>query len=406
MAASPCFVCGAEDGAVFFEATGVPAHCNLLWATREEALDAPTADVRLALCPRCGLIYNERFEPERMSYVEGYETSLHFSGTFRAYAEEQAERLVTAHGLQNKDLVEIGCGAGDFLRLLCRLGANRGVGIDPSHAGLEEDLEGGGSLRIVAEPYTEAWADQPADLVVSRHVLEHLHEPLKLLGTLRHVAEARPELLVFFEVPNALYTLREGGIWDVIYEHCSYFTPPSLAAAFDRAGFLAETVDETYGGQFLTIEARKKVQPASPPPDHPGGWGTAEGPRGGWGFGMDVAAQTAAFGQRHTEKVAAWRTTLDETRAAGHRLAIWGAGSKGVTFLNTFPDHAATLGAVCDLNPRKQGRFVPGTGQRIVAPEELRADPPDAVIVMNPVYEKEIREALAQFGLNVRVLTA
>jgi hypothetical protein len=54
---------------------------------------------------------------------------------------------------------------------------------------------------------------------------------------------------------------------------------------------------------------------------------------------------------------------------------------------------------VVDINPFRQGMYMPGTGQRIVAPESLREHRPDVVIVMNPIYEAEIRQDLDRMGL-------
>ncbi len=79
-------------------------------------------------------------------------------------------------------------------------------------------------------------------------------------------------------------------------------------------------------------------------------------------------------------------------------MALWGAGSKGVTFLNVVPA-AAGIHAVVDLNPRKTGRHIPGTGHAIVAPESLRADRVDVVLVMNPLYEDEIRRQVGNLGI-------
>jgi C-methyltransferase C-terminal domain len=52
-----------------------------------------------------------------------------------------------------------------------------------------------------------------------------------------------------------------------------------------------------------------------------------------------------------------------------------------------------------DINPHKHGRFMPGTGQEIVAPEFLVGYGPTDVLVMNPIYTEEIRQNLARLGL-------
>jgi SAM-dependent methyltransferase len=384
-----CPLCGAERGLAFFEAERVPVHCNVLAESRAAALAAPRAEIRLVCCAECGLVYNDRFDPERMLYVEGYETSLHHSDVFREYAEELARDLVRRHGLRDRDVIEIGCGAGDFLRLLCALGGNRGLGFDPSYAGPERpDSEV--DVRILARPYDETSSELPADLVCCRHVLEHVRRPLDLLAGVRRTLGARRDSLVFFEVPDALYTLRHGGIWDVIYEHCSYFTPRSLREAFVRAGFEPLETRSVYGGQFLALEARVASDAAPAAPEERD----------------DTLALARAFHACWRHKVDEWRERVGELRARGATAAVWGAGSKGVTFLNTLGLDAESVPLVVDLHPGKQGRFVPGTAQRIVAPEELGRRPPDVVVVVNPLYREEIARRLATIGIAPEIAVA
>jgi ABC-type Fe3+-hydroxamate transport system substrate-binding protein len=57
-----------------------------------------------------------------------------------------------------------------------------------------------------------------------------------------------------------------------------------------------------------------------------------------------------------------------------------------------------------DINPYRQGTFMAGTGQAIVAPEYLKSYRPDIVIVMNSVYREEIRHNLSQMKLNPAIL--
>jgi len=54
---------------------------------------------------------------------------------------------------------------------------------------------------------------------------------------------------------------------------------------------------------------------------------------------------------------------------------------------------------VVDINPFKQGRFMPGTGQEVTAPAALAANPPELVIAMNPIYTPEIQVELDRMGL-------
>lgn len=84
---------------------------------------------------------------------------------------------------------------------------------------------------------------------------------------------------------------------------------------------------------------------------------------------------------------------------------IWGGGSKGMGYLTALgPD--AGIDVVVDINPHLQGRYMPGTGQQVVAPEFLQGYRPDFVVVMNPVYVEEIRAMLERLGLAPTLLTA
>ena len=81
------------------------------------------------------------------------------------------------------------------------------------------------------------------------------------------------------------------------------------------------------------------------------------------------------------------------------KVVLWGAGSKGVAFLSMLNVHNEIEYAV-DINPYKKGTYMAGTGHQIVGPEILKGYRPDIVIVMNPIYSREIRETLRGMGLD------
>ena len=84
---------------------------------------------------------------------------------------------------------------------------------------------------------------------------------------------------------------------------------------------------------------------------------------------------------------------------------LWGSGSKGVSFLTTL-DVGNKIEYVVDINPRKEGMYVAGTGQRIVPPAHLRTLRPDVVILMNSIYRHEIQQMLEDMGLRPEIATA
>jgi SAM-dependent methyltransferase len=388
---SPCPICFSTDIVQFFEIPQVPVHCNLLWPSREEAVLVPRGDIRLGFCGDCGHIFNLAFKPELMEYSRAYENSLHCSRRFQSYAEGLGARLIDRYDLRGKRVIEIGCGKGEFLTLLCELGDNRGVGFDPSYSPGSTAKATTERATFIEDFYSERYAGYEADLICARHVLEHIHDPTDFLTMLRRAIGNRLDTAVFFEVPNVLFTLRDLGIWDIIYEHCSYFSPGSFARAFASCGFDVFELIEEFEGQFLCIDALPSE-------------------------GMDSACECsdeikpsvteiASFAGNHRTKVEAWRHKLERVDGKGQRVVVWGAGSKGVTFLNTLRLQDR-VEYVVDINARKQGMHIAGTGQQIVPPEFLQEYQPDVVIVVNPIYRDEIQQLTKRLGLTTGVMTA
>ncbi|NLE30092.1 MAG: methyltransferase domain-containing protein [Phycisphaerae bacterium] len=388
-----CPGCLGRDVFVFFENHHAPVFCNVLWEDRQAAIASPRAAIRLGFCPRCQLIYNVDFDASLLDYSKQYENSLHYSNHFQKYAEDLACRLVKRHHLYNKDVIEIGCGQGDFLALLASAGENRGVGFDPSFDLTRASTTTQRLVKVVPEFYSVDHTEYPADIICCRQVLEHVISPLKFLKSIRKLIGERYETIAFFEVPNAMYTLRDKGIWDIIYEHCSYFTPQSLTNLFFRAGFEVMEVGEQYGGQFITLEARPARVKRKTPSNIK--WITGE-----------PANLIDEFRRIYHEKTSQWNLLLANLKKQYHRIAIWGAGSKGITFLNTLNISHKTVPYVVDVNPFKHGRYLTGMGQKIVPPIFLQQYIPQALILMNPIYQEEIRETMRKLDLNAEILLA
>jgi SAM-dependent methyltransferase len=390
-AAHPCPVCGSRDTKVFFEAVEMPAHIGILWPSREEALRCPKGDIRLSFCVACGFITNVMFDPARMEYSQAYDNSLLFSPFYREYARSSAMRLIERHDLRNKRVMEIGCGKGDFLALLCELGNNRGVGFDPSFEPARLDPGNTGRITVVRDFYSDKYGACEADLILCRYVFEHIPRPVPFLEALRRAIGGKGDTVVCFEVPDVSFILRDLSGWDIIYEHCSYFGRSSLARAFTAGGFAVRRLEESFDGQYLWIEA---VPAEGAGPDAPEEAG-----------GTAIAAEVSHFEAAFREKMDAWSRRLEEWKRAGRRTALWGAGAKGVGFLNMLRVRDRIACAV-DINPHKRSMHIPGTGHRIVAPVDLVNDPPDAVVMMNRVYLDEIRSQLGSLGLSPELLPA
>lgn len=385
-----CPSCSAEGMRVFHRDASVPTNSCILLASREEALSYPRGRIELAFCPECGFISNMAFDPTLTEYSGRYEETQGFSDTFNSFHRKLAHKLIERHGLHDRDVLEIGCGKGEFLLLLAELGGNRGVGFDP---GYREDRTSGAAtqnVRFIKDFYSEKYTDHKADFVCCKMTLEHIHPTAEFIGTVRRAIGDQPDVMVFFQIPETTRILRDCAFEDIYYEHCSYFSPGSLARLFRRSGFDILNLETEYADQYLTIEAK----PASGLPLQKL---AAEDD-------LDLLARyVAEFPGKAEAKLGEWREIVTRASREGRKVVLWGSGSKGVSFL-TSVGVGDLIEYVVDINPFRQGYYMPAGGQRIVAPAFLAEYRPDLVIVMNSIYRDEISRDLNVIGLDPAIL--
>jgi SAM-dependent methyltransferase len=380
-----CFSCGSPRTSIFYEVENVPVNSCLLIEDREDAVNFPCGQLKLTFCESCGFIFNAAFDPNSLEYSGTYEETQGFSPRFQEFAHNLAQRLIERHQLRGKDVLEIGCGKGEFLALLCELGDNRGVGIDPAYVEGRLPAEATAHASFIQDFYSPAYGDLTGDFIVCRHTLEHIQPTREMVELVWRSAQERPDTVVFFEVPDVSRVLKELAFWDIYYEHCSYFSLGSLARLFRSCGFDLVDLTADFDNQYLLIEGRVS-----------GGTTTSF-------FDEeedleDLAALVEHFKIGLAGKLESWRDDLRRIRERGQKAVLWGAGSKAVSYLTTLGE-VNEIEYLVDVNPFKHEKFIAGTGHKVVSPEFLRHYRPDVVIVMNPIYRQEVKRDLEAMGL-------
>jgi SAM-dependent methyltransferase len=384
-----CPSCGGGQVKIFYEALSTAVNSVLLLSSRKQALDFPTGEIRLGFCGECGFIYNSSFDQRLVEYSSRCEESQGFSPFFRAWHQDLARRLIDRHALRGKKIVEIGCGKGEFLAFLCDLGDNRGIGFDPAYIPDRITPEAAGRIQFIPQFFTDTNGQCEADFLCCKMTLEHIADTANFIAMIRRSLQQQPGARVFFQVPNVSRVLEEEAFWDVYYEHCSYFSTGSLSRLFRKTGFDVLDVGLEYSDQYITIETRI---------------GTGEAPHDAECDLDNINTLVERFAIRVPERIALWRKRLESYRAKGLKTVAWGAGSKGVTFLSTL-NVPGSVEFVVDVNPNMSGHYLAKTGLEILSPSALRDYQPDIVIVMNPVYRKEVVAELADLGLRPEVIS-
>ncbi len=370
-----CPACSGELLDVFHRQEEAPANSCLLLEDRAEATSFPTGSIELAMCRACGFITNIRFDPRLAEYSQRYEETQAFSPRFVQFARSLAQRWVDRHDLGDKTVLEIGCGKGEFLVMMADAGIGHGIGIDPGVHPERLNSAAGHHLSWIKDFYSEKYAHLEVDAIVCRHTLEHISPVGGFLAMLRQTIADRTDIPILFELPDVQRVLDEVAFWDVYYEHCSYFTAGSLARLFERSGFEVVDLEFAYDNQYLILEARPAPTGVQPQP---------------W----PVHDLTAINGGIEHFRVEYGRTIdhwSDRLAGTSGDVVIWGAGSKGVTFLAEVGER---ITAAVDINPHKHGMYMAGTGHEIIAPDRLRVMKPELVIAMNPIYIDEIQHNL------------
>jgi hypothetical protein len=379
-----CPACGSGKLAVFHSVDAVPVHSVMNVPTREKALSYPRGRIDLACCQYCSFVYNASFEPSLVHYDSGYESTQTYSETFRSFAKRLASQMIESYGLTEKRLLEIGCGNGEFLHLICTMGNNTATGFDPAFRRDRLPPQAAGSITVVKDFYSEKYHHVAADFVFCRMTLEHIFAVGEFVASVRAAIGSRT-VPVLFQVPDVTRILRDCAFEDIYYEHCSYFSPASLSSLFAKSGFdVTETLTD-FGGQYLILTALPRA-PGRPDPE----------PRPDEVSSICLSASD--FSLRYDDKRRAWRRRLAGLRRDGGRVVLWGSGSKAVSFLTSLGLRDVIEYAV-DINPHREGTYLAGCGQRVVSPDFLAEYRPAAVIVMNRVYREEIERQLTSMGL-------
>jgi hypothetical protein len=329
---------------LLYEQKQFPVFQNRMYESVQAARGCPRGDIRLVEDLITGLVYNAAFRPELIVYDADYQNEQGVSGRFRAHLEAVAD--IVCRTLGGDELVEVGCGKGHFLRMLAARGCDI-TGFDPAYEGSDP--------RVRKEFFSPAVMRKAHGLVL-RHVLEHIQDPVSFLGRL--AAANGGSGRIYIEVPCFDWICRHRAWFDVFYEHVNYFRLVDFGRMF---GEVIEA-GHVFGGQYLYVVAElgSLRQPAYDPAT------AVEFPR-------DFQAQLAAFDE------------VDD-------CVLWGGASKGVIFALLKERRGPPARMVIDLNPAKQGKYLPATGLRVLSPTEGMAAlaPRARILVMNSNYLEEI----------------
>ncbi len=393
MTATACRFCGAPVTDVFADLGMSPLANDYLPAERVNAME-PFYPLRALVCARCFLVQLEEFEtPEQIfsdyAYFSSYSSSwLEHS---RRYAEQMIERLALDGSSQ---VVEVASNDGYLLQFF-RDREIAVLGIEPAANVAEVAVEKGipTVVEFFGEDVARKLAEQSsADLLLGNNVLAHVPDLNDFVAGMKTLL--KPGGVITMEFPH-LMRLIEDNQWDTIYhEHFSYFSFLTVSAVFAAHALRLFDVQElpTHGGS-LRIYAAHTEDSEKPETDAARELAARER-----AAGYERLETYLGYGQRVEQDKRQILRFLMDLKDQGLRVVAYGAPAKGNTLLNYCGVRRDLIEYTCDLNPHKQGHFLPGSRIPIRSPDALREDKPDVVLILPWNLKDEIVQQLDFVG--------
>ena len=357
-----CPICDENDLMKIYEVKSIPIFQNKVYASARQAKAVTTSAVSLMHCQNCDFVHNADFDPALITYDENYQNEQANSHFFQSYLVSII-KLLESNNLRNKRVIEIGCGKGYFLNKLWERGF-KATGFDPAYEGTHPN--------IIKDYFSDKYSNLQANLIILRHTLEHINSPLKFLKDI-DIATSN-NAMIFIEVPCFDWIVKHKAFWDIFYEHCNYFTSECLRNLFKKSKH----------GLFFNDQYQYILASLDD---------------------FQFTAQKAA--RIYKNSTESFMNNISNCRnfVNSHPgLIVWGAGAKGVTFVNIMDPECKNISCVVDINPKKQNKYVAKTAHNIISPEELDKFNGGDILVMNENYVEEVKLTINKNKFRIHVL--
>ena len=353
-----CPACGHHIAVSFFN-PGPQTLATLAWPrTSEEAKTMVKLPHDFVRCVDCGHVYNCQFDYAVVPYCD--KPNLMFNrGAVWSEHLQSVRDLILEILPENPTVVEIGCGEGHLLRSLAQNHpAGNYIGFDPN----AEVETAGGLFHARTELFDPAvhLQELKPDLIVSRHVFEHLVNPLGFVQKVAFAASwVNLSTRLFLEVPCIDPVLENPRTVDFFYEHNSHFTTTSLRRMLQRCASKVVMVETSFNREVVYGLADFVPQPHQ----------------------AKMARDSIAFQKTTTAQHDSLATQFEALLAHRKKIAIWGGTGKAAAFIQQNELDAKRFPTVVDSDPAKAGTHVPGTGQPIRYRDVLKTEPAEIVVI-------------------------
>jgi SAM-dependent methyltransferase len=357
-----CRSCGGQSFGNVIDLGPMPLVNNLL---RNRDDPCPRSPLKVVFCRACSLAQLTETPPPQ----EMFDDYLYFSSQSHTMVEHAA-RLVDQFVKPGQRVLEIASNDGYLLNQALARGATV-LGVDPARNVAAYANTCGVPTRSdyftapLAEQIASTWGK--ADVVFANNVLAHVPDPNEIAAGIK--LALAPQGIAHVEVPYLVRMIQSRAFDTVYHEHQCYFSLTALKPIFNRHELRVIDVEmiDIHGGSLHLHLAHEGEESFAE--------GMIERERK---LGVREDSFYAGFAQRVWQV----RNELIDALSRFDTVAGYGAAAKGVVLLNSFGLDSSRIPWVADVSPHKQGRYLPGTRQPVVSPDELRRARPEAAVLL------------------------
>lgn len=324
-------------------------------------------DLEVCQCAGCGLV---QLSNEPVSYYKEVIRATGVSEEMTEFRLKQFKEFVKQFSLENKKILEVGCGCGEYLSIMKQCDVEE-FGIEYLSESVEFCI--GKGLKVqkkFLDNSMENLNNAPFDGFFILNFLEHIPD---INSTLRGIySNLKDDAVGIIEVPNFDMIYKNNLFSEFIGDHLFYFTKDTLTTALKLNGFEIIECKEVWHDYIISAYVKKRNKLNI---EH------------FYGFQEKIKSDIHEYikGFRHKE------------------VAIWGAGHQALSVIS-LTCLEEKIKYVVDSAPFKQGKYTPATHIPIVNPEELKLNPVEAVIIMAASYSDEVARIIREkFSKDIKV---
>lgn len=333
--------------------------------------------LRLMHCAACTLVQLGETTPRGILYTDRYGFK---SGVNEAVRADLASvvKYAAQHRPETPDCwLDIACNDGTLLSFVPP--EWRRHGIDPLWQFADEAFRHGDIVTDFFDP--KYFAQRQFGVITSVSMFYDLDDPCAFARDVERVLF--DDGIWVIQQNYALDMITRNAVDNICHEHVTYFTVQALAHVLAGAGL--EINDVTYsdvnGGCVRTLVSRKGTRPVLPSAE--------QAVRREREAGLGRAQRWIQWGRAVTAELELTRMFLEEQKAAGRRVFLYGASTRGGTFLQMIGAGPELLPFAVERNPAKVGKVMAATGIPVISEQDMRLSPPEFLLV-SPWFFRDV----------------